>query len=70
MGNRRKIVFDDFGSMEVEEDTGKLYWDGEPVVTEQEIRLQPWVNGAVAVGGFSTGLLALIEIVRLVAPLF
>ncbi len=32
------------------DDYGRLYWNGELVVTEQRVKLQPWVNVAVILG--------------------
>jgi hypothetical protein len=47
------ITFDEIGKLGVDE-TGRLYWDGKPVVTRQEVRLQWWVNLAVIAAGVGT----------------
>jgi hypothetical protein len=36
------------------DDRGHLYWNGEPVVTEQRVKLAGWVNFAIIAGGLST----------------
>ncbi|WP_039565322.1 hypothetical protein [Ralstonia solanacearum] len=38
------------------DDDGRLYWNGQLVVTEQRVKLQTWLNVAIIVG--SLGALA------------
>jgi hypothetical protein len=33
---------------------GRLYWNGQLVVTEQRVRLQTWLNVAIVVGALGT----------------
>jgi hypothetical protein len=33
---------------------GRLYWNGQEVVTRQEVRLSWWVNVSIVIGGFAT----------------
>lgn len=46
------------GSLGIDED-GRLYWNGEPVVTKQRVELAWGVNLAVIIGGLSTLVIAL-----------
>ena len=49
------------------DDDGRLYVNGELVVTEQKIKLQWWVNVAVvlgALGAFAQGLVAVITLYK------
>jgi hypothetical protein len=57
------IQFDELGRLGVDE-TGRLYWDNKPVVTEERITLAWWVNAAVTVGGVSTFVLALLAVLK------
>jgi len=47
------------------DEEGRLYWKGKPIVTEQRISLQWWVNVGIIVGSLSTLCIAIAEIVRL-----
>lgn len=38
---------------------GRLYWNGQLVVTEQKVKLSWWVNISVIVGGLSTAAIAI-----------
>ena len=46
------------------DEKGRLYWDNRPVVTEEKIKLQWWVNVAIILGSLSTAVLATIELLR------
>jgi hypothetical protein len=48
--------------LEVDNKTGELYWGGKKLVTQQEVKLTPWVNRAIIVGGASTFLIAVFTI--------
>ena len=43
------------------DNTGRLYWNDKPIVTEQRIKLSSAVNLAVIVGGVSTLVIAICE---------
>jgi hypothetical protein len=40
------------------DDEARLYWNGRPVVTEQQVSLSWWVNGAAILTGVSTAVIA------------
>lgn len=42
---------------------GRLYWNGEPVVTAQRVQLSWWMNLAIGAGGLSMLAIALLNIV-------
>jgi hypothetical protein len=46
------------GALGIDE-RGRLYWNGEPVVTTQRVFLSWWISLAVVVGGLSTLAIAL-----------
>jgi hypothetical protein len=41
---------------------GRLYWNGEPVVTAQKVLLSWWMNFAIVAGGLSMLAIALLNI--------
>lgn len=47
------------------DESGKLYWDGKPVVTEEKISLQWWLNAAAISGALSGVVLAVVEVIKL-----
>ena len=47
------------GSLGLDE-RGRLYWNGEPVITAQRVLLSWWMNLAIVVGGLSMLALALL----------
>ena len=55
-----KIEFADGlkGALGIDEH-GRLYWNGEPVVTTQRVLLSWWMSLAVVIGGLSTLAIAL-----------
>jgi hypothetical protein len=57
-----KIEFADGkkGALGIDEH-GRLYWNGEPVVTAQTVFLSWWISLAVVVGGLSTLAIALLN---------
>jgi len=57
------ITIGQLGRIGVDE-KGRLYWDNRPVVTEEKIKLQWWVNVAIILGALSTAVLATIELLR------
>ena len=42
----------------------QLYVNGQRIVTEQKVSLQWWVNLAIAVGGLSTAVLAIVAVLQ------
>ena len=40
------------------DERGGLYWNGEPVVTEQKVSLSRWLSFSVVVGGLSLFVIA------------
>lgn len=41
-----------------------LYWNGQPIVTEQKIKLQGWVNVSIIIASLSTFAIALIAVLQ------
>lgn len=39
---------------------GRLYWNGQLVVTEQKVTLSWWVNVSIIIGGLSTAAIAVL----------
>ncbi len=44
----------------------KLYWDGRPIVTEEKIKLQGWVNVSIIICSFSTLIYTIIEVLKFI----
>ena len=59
-----KVEFSDGvkGALGIDE-RGRLYWNGEPVVTAQRVLLPWWMNLAVVAGGLSMLAIALLNVV-------
>ena len=47
---------------------GRLYWNGKPVMTEQKVSLQGWVNISIIVASFSTFLIAIMAVLDYFSP--
>lgn len=47
---------------------GRLYWNGQLVVTEQRVRLSWWVNFSIIVGGVSTAVIAIFTVIAVFGP--
>ena len=47
---------------------GRLYWNGQLVVTEQRVKLSWWVNVSIIVGGASTAVIAIFTAVAALRP--
>jgi hypothetical protein len=47
------------------DDKNKLYWNRQPIITEQKLILQWWVSVSFIITGLSTCTLALIELIRM-----
>lgn len=58
-----KIGMEDLDRLGIDEEN-KLYWDNKPLVTEEKITLQKWVNFAIVVGALSTFILAAIGLLK------
>jgi len=56
------------GALGIDE-RGRLYWNGEPVVTAQRVLLSWWMNFAIVVGGLSTLAIALFNALAYVSTL-
>ena len=56
------------GALGIDE-RGRLYWNGEPVVTAQRVQLSWWVNLAIGAGGLSTLAIALFNALAYVSML-
>jgi len=63
MATIRPITIDELVRLGLD-DNERLYWDRKPVVTEQRITLQAWVNTAVIPGALSTAMLATVQVLR------
>jgi hypothetical protein len=57
-----KVEFSDGvkGALGIDEH-GRLYWNGEPVVTAQRVLLSWWMNLAIGAGGLSMLAIALLS---------
>lgn len=47
---------------------GRLYWNGQPVVTEQRVRLDWWVNISVIIGAVATVAIAIFTAIAALQP--
>jgi len=48
------------------DENNKLYWDGRPIVTEEKLKFQWWVNVSIVIGSFSTLTYAIIEVLKFI----
>ena len=46
------------------DEEARLYWNGQLIVTKQEVKLDWWVNISFIVGGISTALIAVFSILN------
>ena len=46
------------------DESGKLYWDGKPVVTEEKILFQWWLNVSAIAGALSGVVIAVLELYK------
>lgn len=49
------------GSLGIDKNN-QLYWNNEPIVTEQKVRLSDCVNWSIIIGGFSTLIIAIFTV--------
>lgn len=63
MPNVRTIAINELDKLGVDDDN-RLYWDGKPIVVEERLRLQWWVNASAVLGASSGFVLAVIEVLR------
>lgn len=49
------------------DESNKLYWDSRPIVVEEKVTLQWWINASAVVGALSGFTLAVIEVLRFCA---
>lgn len=66
MPNVRNITIDELEKLGVDENN-KLYWNSRPIVTEEKLQLQWWVNLSAVAGAGSGIVLATIELLRYLA---
>lgn len=59
----RKISINELEKLGVDEDN-RLYWDLKPVVIEERVKLQWWVNASAVAGALSGVVLAMVEVLR------
>ncbi|MBT3068707.1 hypothetical protein [Rhodoferax sp. U11-2br] len=59
----RSITIDELDKIGLDENN-KLYWEERPVVLEEKIKLQWWVNLSAIAGALSGITLAVIEVLR------
>lgn len=55
----RPLGFDDFDHMEIDEETGQLFWHGRAIVTNNKLRLetyQIWLATLATAGTVASGL--------------
>jgi len=63
MPNIRTISINELDNLGIDENN-KLYWNKQPLVIEEKIHLQLWVNIAIVIGALSTVVLGSIELLR------
>jgi hypothetical protein len=63
MPNIKTISLDELDRLGIDE-LNNLYWDKKPLVTEEKITLQKWVNFSIIVGAASTFILAVMEVMK------
>lgn len=56
------------GALGIDE-RGRLYWNGEFVITEQRVSLSWWISLAIVLGGLSTFAIALLSILAYINAL-
>jgi hypothetical protein len=61
MAKIHPITFGNIEHLGVDENN-KLYWDGQPIVTEEKIKLAKWVNISIIIGAISTALYAIVSV--------
>ena len=61
--NIKTISIDELDKLGIDENN-KLYWDGKPLLTEEKIILQKYVNASIIIGAFSTAVIAFIETLK------
>lgn len=59
----KPITITQLGNLGVD-DSGQLYWNGQPVITETRVRLTLWVNISIIVSGLSAAIIAILSIVN------
>ena len=50
------------------DDSGKLYWNGKPVVTEKKVKLQWWVNLSAIIAAISSVTMAVVAVLEYIKP--
>lgn len=63
MTGPKPITIDQLGRLGVD-NNNRLYWEGQPVVTEQALTLRWWVNVSIVAGGIATLVLGVVELLR------
>jgi hypothetical protein len=63
MASVRTITIDELDRLGIDENN-RLYWDKRPLVTEEKITLQRWLNVSVVLGAVSTFAVAVVEVLR------
>ena len=51
------------GELGIDKDA-KLYWNKKPIVTEQKVTLQRWVNISIIIASFSTLVIAIFMVLQ------
>lgn len=63
MANIKTIGMEDLDRLGIDE-ANNLYWDKKPLVTEEKITLQKWVNYAIVVGAGSAMASAIVAVLN------
>lgn len=63
MSNVRPVSLEQLDKLGVDEDN-RLYWNGQPVILEEKLTLQWWINVSAVLGALSGVTLAVIEVLR------
>lgn len=59
----KRVSLADLDRLGIDENN-KLYWDNLPLVTEEKITLQKWVNFAIVIGAVSTFAIAILDLLK------
>lgn len=64
MPNLKKISMYDMDEKLLIDENNMLYWDGNPIVTEEKLVFQKHVNWAIYLTALSTAVYAFIEVLK------
>jgi hypothetical protein len=63
MAEEIEVIFKrDDGILEVGKKSHRLYWNGQPIVTEEQIKFSKLVNISIIIGAISTAFYAMVTV--------